>query len=82
MGHPIGKPKVALRIHVTGSRPSASYQYDDGEAFQDVPTVRGIRWARTGVLNAKGQPILKRLDKPIGFWANHDEPVYAIEDLD
>lgn len=45
-------------------------------------SVRGIRWARTGLFNAKGQPILKRLDKPIGFWANLDEPLYAIEDLD
>lgn len=60
----------------------AAYQFDYDERPQDVAIVQGIRWARTGLLNDKGQPILKRLDKPIGFWANHDEPVYAIEDLD
>lgn len=79
---------MVLHTQTRSARPSAAttttdWSDDYGDvAGQDERIVQGIRWARTGLLNAKGQPILKRLDKPIGFFANHDEPVYAIEDLD
>lgn len=79
---------MVLHTHMRSPAPSAATQTTDWSddygdvAGQDERIVSGIRWARTGLLNDKGQPILKRLDKPIGFWANHDEPVYAIEDLD
>lgn len=64
-------------------RPEAGFYWDDGEyvAEHDV-AVRGIRWARTGLLNAKGQMILKRLELPVGFNADHSQPQYAIEDED
>ena len=71
-----------MALRTRASSPASYYDDYTGMAYPEERIVRGIRWARTGLFNAQGQPILRRLDKPIGFWANHDEPVYAIKDLD
>lgn len=72
---------MAVHTRQRTTTPTDYFNDYTGAVQPDSIEVRGIRWARTGLYNAKGQPILKRLDKPIGFWANHDEPTYAIEDL-
>jgi hypothetical protein len=53
-----------------------------GLVYAEDRYVRGARWARTGLLNAKGQPILRRLELPIGFAPYDPLDMYAIEDLE
>lgn len=78
----IPQPSPA-RPRTTTTTPKASFWYDDGEYPDNKDViVRGARWQRTGLLNAHGQSILKRIELPIGFAPYDPLDMYAIEDLD
>lgn len=58
----------------------------DPESFdttdEDMRYGHDIRWKRTGIRNAEGYMILRRIDLPIGFRANHAMPTYSFDEDD
>lgn len=51
-----------------------------GDYIHDhVPTV-SARFVPTGLLNHLGQPILRLRSRPVGFRADLDKPIYAVDE--
>lgn len=61
---------------------SDQYNVEWGETHQDTPPVVTYRFIRTGVLDASGRKLLRLRQRPIGFRADIDQPIYAVEEPD